>query len=271
MNTALKEALQTIPKDHFNSCSSALLDFKETFGGENGVNNEKWLIMPRQFLRSAARFSLPINTQKLATLTAFEYLSQYVWISDHRKHLYRFVFNKYVCEASNDLNIENDNDDELERDTPSHATQEKSIQAYIFQECVMAFNELINAFTNVLGYCGPIEQMAEKINKIIHITRINEHDQSTINFRSWCGLVAFAERYLNNLPFEEDPCDEVILIFYLILIKLETNKTITIFFFFKKQYFSCVFHKKKNNFFHISITFSYIVLLKIIINIFFAG
>lgn len=212
MNTALKEALQTIPKDHFNSCSSALQEFKKTFGGENGVNNEKWLVMPRQFLRSAARFSLPINSQKLATLTAFEYLSQYVWISDHRKHLYRFVFNKYVCEAPTDLDIDNDNGDEneLERDIPSHATHEKSIQAYVFNECIIPFNELTKAFTNVLGYCGPIEQMSEKITKIILLTKVNEHDNPTINFRSWCGLVAFAERYLNNLSFEEDPCDEVL-------------------------------------------------------------
>lgn len=210
MNTALKEALQTIPKDQFNTCSVALQEFKQTFGVENGVNNEKWLIMPRQFLRSAARFSVPVNTQKLATLTVFEYLSRYVWISDHRKHLYRFVFNKYVCEVTSDQDIDNDNEEDLdlERDTPSRAT-EKSIQAYVFKECVMPFTELTHAFTNVLGYCGPVEQMAQKIEQIITLTKVNENEHSFINFRSWCGLVAFAERYLNDLTFDEDPCDEV--------------------------------------------------------------
>ncbi|XP_055316037.1 uncharacterized protein LOC129575885 [Sitodiplosis mosellana] len=216
MNTALKEALQTIPKDQFNTCSAALQEFKQSFGVESGVNNDKWLIMPRKFLRSAARFSLPVNTQKLATLTVFEYLSQYVWISNHRKHLYRFVFNKYVCDVTDDQDIDNDNDNdnededehELERDTPSRAT-EKSIQAYVFKECVMPFNELTNGFTNVLGYCGPVEQMAGKIEQIIKLTNVNENDHPFVNFRSWCGLVAFAERFLNNLPFDEDPCDEV--------------------------------------------------------------
>lgn len=211
MNTALKEALQTIAKDQFNSCSTALQGFKERFGVECGVNNDKWLEMPRQFLRSAARFSLPINTQKLSTLTVFEYLSQYVWVSDHRKHLYRFVFNRYVCDAPMDDDLLNENTDEheLDRDTPSSATHAKSIHAYVFKECVMPFRELNNAFTNVLGYCGPVEQMSEKIEKIVELTQVNEIDHGLINFRSWCGLVAFSERYLNDLSFEEDPCDEV--------------------------------------------------------------
>lgn len=213
MNTALKEAFQTIPKDQLNSCSAALHEFKENqFDVENSANNDKWMIMPRQFMRSAARFSLPINTQKLATITVFEYLSQYVWIANHRKNLYRFVFNKYICTINDQLDIddnENEDENELERITPSQATNEKSLQTNVFKECVMPFNELINAFTNVLGYCGPVEQMQKKIEQIITLTRINDKDHATINFRSWCGLVAFAERYLNNLSFEEDPCDEV--------------------------------------------------------------
>lgn len=218
MNTALKEAFQTIGRDQFNSCSAALQGYKQRFGIENGVNNEKWLVMPRQFLRSAARFSLPINTQKLNTLTVFEYLSQYIWVSDHRKHLYRIVFNKFVIDksmgdAQNDPDSMNDDDDdddnELDRDTPSHATHDQSVQACVFKECVMLFKDLTNAFTNILGYCGPIEQMTEKVSKIIELTETNENEHAIINFRSWCGLVAFAERYLNDLPFDEDPCDEV--------------------------------------------------------------
>ncbi|XP_031638772.1 uncharacterized protein LOC116350915 [Contarinia nasturtii] len=213
MNTALKEAFQTIPMDQFNNSNAALHEFNENkFGVENSVNNDKWLIMPRQFMRSATRFSLPINTQKLTTLTAFEYLSQYVWISDHRKNLYRFVFNKYICKMNDQQDMddnENEDENELERATPSQTTNEKSIQPNVYRECVMSFNDLIDAFTNVLGYCGPVEQMLEKIQQIIKLTEINDKDHSTINFRSWCGLVAFAERFLNNLSFEEDPCDEV--------------------------------------------------------------
>lgn len=213
MNTALKEAFQTIGRDQFNDCSAALHGYKERFGVEDGVNNEKWLVMPRQFLRSATRFSLPINTQKLSTLNVFDYLSQYVWVSDHRKHLYRIVFNKFVdksaSDAQNDPDGMDDDENELDRDTPSHATHEQSLQVCVFRECVMLFKDLDTALTNILGYCGPVEKMAEKISKIIEAIEITENEHAVINFRSWCGLVAFAERYLNDLPFEDDPCDEV--------------------------------------------------------------
>lgn len=215
MNLALKEAIHTIPQsDQFDADSAALQEFKEMFDIEIGKTNDKWLVMPRQFVRCAARFSLPVNTLKLRTITPFEYLSWYVWVSDHRKHLYRFVFNKCVCAATDpeetDEN-ETGEDDDLERDTPSQETTQKSIPIYEFKECVMPFNELESAFTNVLGYCGPIEQMSEKIQQIIQLTQLNDVDHQFISFRSWCGLVAFAERYLNNLSFEEDPCDEVLL------------------------------------------------------------
>lgn len=210
MNTALKEALHTIPKDQFNTCSEALHDFKQSFGVDVGINNGKWLEMPRKFARSAARFTLPINTQKLATMTPFDYLSRYVWISDHRKHLYRFIFNKYICEPPSQEDANNESDkDEFERDTPSRTTNEKSLQSVEFRECVVPFTELRNAFKNVLGYCGPVDHMSEKVSNIIQLTGINASDHEMINFRSWCGLVAFSERYLNDMPFQSDPCDEV--------------------------------------------------------------
>lgn len=223
MNTALKEAFQTISRDQFDSDSAALQGYKQRFGVEDGVNNEKWLVMPRQFLRSATRFSLPINTQKLSTLTVFEYLSQYVWVSDHRKHLYRIVFNKFIdksaSDAQNDSDAMNDDDNDLDRDTPSQATHDQSVQVCVFKESVMLFKDLHNALTSILGYCGPVEKMAEKVTKIIESIELNENEHAVINFRSWCGLVSFAERYLNDLPFDEDPCDEVSLDLHEFLIK----------------------------------------------------
>lgn len=210
MNLALKEALHTIPKDQFDTSSVALHDYKESFGVKSGSDNEKWLVMPRKFSRSSVRFSIPINTQKLSTMTPFEYLSQYVWISDHRKHLYRYVFNKYLSETTDQEGDDSENDDDvIEMETPSHATNEISIQAYEFKECLMQLKDLTVAFENVLGYCGPVENVSTKIDDIIKLIRLNEIYQQNINFRCWCGLVAFAERYLNDVSFDEDPCDEV--------------------------------------------------------------
>lgn len=225
MNKALKEALRTIPKDQFDKDSLVLSEFKSNFGIKH-FDNEKWLLMPRKFTRSATRFSLPINTIKLTTLTPFEYVSQYIWISNHRKHLYRFVFNKYLSDPNdsidNDCNEDTNNGNvgigidgdgciqEHERDTPSNDTNEKSlISFYNFKECIIPFEQLNTAFVDVLGYCGPIERCSEKIVKIIELTNVNASEHPYINFRSWCGLVAFAERYLNPLPMDVDPCDEV--------------------------------------------------------------
>lgn len=210
MNKALKEALQTIPKDQFDRDNAVLSDFKSNFKVKS-VDNEKWLIMPRKFTRSASRFTLPINTIKLNTLTPFEYLSQYVWISDHRKHLYRFVFNKYLSDPIELMDNDCNDVEVAERDTPSNDSNDKSsLSFYVFKECLMPFEKLYIAFVDVLGYCGPIEKCSEKITKIMELNKLNAIDHSLISFRSWCGLVAFAERYLNPLPFDVDPCDEVI-------------------------------------------------------------
>lgn len=216
MSTALKEALQTIPKCQLEADSTVLDEFKSNFGVKS-VDNEKWLKMPRKFTRSATRFSLPINTVKLATLTPFEYLSRYVWISDHRKHLYRFVFNKYLSEINDSMDADcNKMDGDVqERDTPSNdtttttATNKSMISFCVFTECIMRFDQLKAAFDDVLGYCDPVERCTGKVTQIMELVELNATDHSFINFRSWCGLVAFAERFLNTVPFDLDLCDEV--------------------------------------------------------------
>lgn len=207
MNKALQEALHTIPKHRLCSDSEALLAFKDTFSSASN-DNAKWLTMPRKFTRSATRFTLPINTQRLSILTPFEYLSEFVWISDHRKQLYRFVFNKYVVECYG----AGDNDDDtntVDCETPVDNAPRKSLSYCQYTECVMLLKELRNAFFDVLGYCGTTDHLAEQIAKLLQLVQLNLADSTRINYRSWCGLVAFAERFLNSTGFEEDPCDEV--------------------------------------------------------------
>lgn len=207
MNKALQEALHTIPKHRLCGESEALLAFKDTFSAKS-INNGKWLTMPRKFTRCATRFTLPINTQKLSTLTPFEYLSQFVWISDHRKQLYRFVFNKYVVEY--DDAVDNDNDsNNVECETPIDNVPKKSVSYCQYIECVMLVKDLRDAFFDVLGYCGTTDHLAEQIVKLTALVQLNSTDSTRINYRSWCGLVAFAERFLNLTSFDEDPCDEV--------------------------------------------------------------
>lgn len=208
MNKALTEAFRTIPSDQMNCENPALREFKQTIGIEK-VDSEKWLEMPRKFTRSATRFRLPTNTQRLSTLASFEYLSQFVWVSNHRKQLYRFVFNKYLCDSSEGGLDDGNDGDSIE----SANTTEKPPSFFELSQCVMAYSSLDIALNDVLGYCGTVEQMSEHIVKIKEMIFDAETLIILISFRSWCGVVAFAERYLNPLSFEDDPSDEVWYIF----------------------------------------------------------
>lgn len=203
MHKALKEAFRTIPPDKVNEDSEALRKFKETINIPN-VNNEKWLLMPRKYTRNSARFSLPINTHDLATITPFEYVSRHVWVSNYRKELYNYVFTKYLPEPIDPEavnNIKGVSVDVIDGDPkPIPFDKERTI----------SFDILESALKDVLGFHGTVE----KINEIKSMLLVNAETNGKINFRSWCGVVAFGERFLNSLSHIEDPCDEVLYIFY---------------------------------------------------------
>lgn len=221
MNRALKEALRTIPTDQIDAESPALRAFKETIGIDGAVDNEKWLTMPRKYTRSSARFSLPINTNDLARLTPFTYLSRHVWISNHRKQLYRFVFNKYLCEAatqpmhlsSHEMDVAAEDTRSLFIETPSDDSN-KTIPFVDVKECTMSVHSLNDALIDVLGF--PVDAISSKIDDIRDMLDINDElEFAYLTFRNWCGIVAFAERYLNSMPMDVDPCDEVCLSFHI--------------------------------------------------------
>lgn len=215
MNKALKEALRTIPNDQIDAESPALRAFKETIGIDGTVENEKWLTMPRKYTRASARFSLPINTNDLARLTPFTYLSRHVWISNHRKQLYRFVFNKYICEvATQPINTSSQEIDAIAEDarsilfeTPSDDSN-KTMPFVDVKECTMSAQSLNNALIDVLGF--PVDAISNTIDEIRDMLDLNGGlEFAYLTFRNWCGIVAFAERYLNSMPADVDPCDEV--------------------------------------------------------------
>lgn len=216
MNKALKEALRTIPNDQIDAESPALRAFKETIGVDGTVDNEKWLTMPRKYTRLSARFSLPINTNDLARLTPFTYLSRHIWISDHRKQLYRFVFNKYRCEAVaqplnasfHEMDVTTAEDTRsILFETPSDDSN-KMMPFVDVKECTMSMLSLNDALIDVLGF--PVDAISSTINEIRDMLDLNGECEFTyLTFRNWCGIVAFAERYLNSMPMDVDPCDEV--------------------------------------------------------------
>lgn len=131
-------------------------------------------------------------------MTPFDYVSKHIWISDYRKQLYRYVFTKFLPEANEDNNNASAKKREsiIENDTKSSG---------IMKERTIAFSDLHGALKTVLGFHGT----DEKIIEVRTILQLNERDHFAINYRSWCGIVAFAERYLNKTPRSEDRCDEV--------------------------------------------------------------
>lgn len=196
MNKALKEALRTIPAEKVNNESEALRKFKETMPVTT-VDNERWLSMPRKYTRNSVRFTLPINTHDLAVLTPFQYVSRHIWLSNYRKQLCHYVFTKFLPEIN-------------EQDAAKAAKTESTIdpdqrQSIVDTKRTISFQDLQAALRDVLGFHGT----DDKINEIKAILQLTAAEHGQLNFRSWCGVVAFSERYLNGLSHEEDPCDEV--------------------------------------------------------------
>lgn len=202
MNTALKEAYRTIPPEKINYESDALKKLKDTIHDKQ-VDNEKWLTMPRKYTRNSARFSLPINTYDLAILTPFQYVSRCIWISAYRKQLYNYVFTKYLPESSDEyVNSPTSKRDHHYSNMDFNSTK---LTNRLIQERKIPYGHLVSALDDVLGFHGT----PERISVIIEILQLNSDEHGEINFRSWSGIVAFSERFLNKLSHEEDPCDEV--------------------------------------------------------------
>lgn len=197
MSKALQEAFRTIPPEKIEYESEALRKYKETIDITE-VDNEKWLKMPRKYTRRSARFGLPVNTHRLGTMTPFEYISKHVWISEHRKQHYRFVFKKFLPDLTTD-------DAQGKSNAPNPDHHHVDIPSTKNEERTISFVDVRSALADALGFYGTID----KINEILAILRMNEDDHKVLNFRSWCGLIAFSERYLNKLTHEQDPRDEV--------------------------------------------------------------
>lgn len=201
MNAALKEAFRTIPFDKINCDSEALKKCKQQMQIQP-IDNEKWLKMPRKYTRNSARFSLPINTHDLATLTPFAYVSQHVWISNYRKQLYQYVFTKFLPEK-------------MEAETAVAArgydqgdagsTDADTKLAAPMTDRTIGVGDLQCALKDVLGFHGT----DERVDEIRALLLLDGDEIKEFNFRCWCGIVAFGERYLNKLSHAEDPCDEV--------------------------------------------------------------
>lgn len=139
-------------------------------------------------------------------MTPMQYLSKYVVILKDIKQLYQRIFEKHLPVI--ELNKKDLSDSEDESFTETEKAVENNIsinkQADIIRK--LPLSVLDKALQDVLGFHGTIERITE-IKKFLSFQL--EPPNYELNFRAWCGVVAFCERYLSTVDKREDPCNEV--------------------------------------------------------------
>lgn len=126
-------------------------------------------------------------------MTALDYLSKYVWVSQQRKQLYKRVFLKYI-------NICEQQESEL-----ALASDDAPLVEY--KERTMAWRSLPQALEDVLEFHGTEENVKNTLTCLDY----EPTGSGEVGFRAWCGIVSFAERLaLTNAAYsDDDSCDEL--------------------------------------------------------------
>lgn len=135
-------------------------------------------------------------------MSVWEYLSSYVWVSRQRKQIYKRIFLKHLKPISQESGPE--------QQEQQSKTGENEVQFPLpeYGERAMNMKYLYQALEEVLEFYGT-EKTINRVLDIISYEKLKEDDGKELNFRTWCGLVAFAERLALDDPSGTDSCDEV--------------------------------------------------------------
>lgn len=139
-------------------------------------------------------------------MTPIEYLKRHVVLCDDRKKLFHRIFCRNLPSDDGKPNQEfNENDSIPETETPVQLETFKNLLADVTRLIPMA--NFDKAMHEALGFHGT----PEKIFEIRELLELNYeyYQEIPIDFRSWCGIVAFAERFIITQDRELDPCNEV--------------------------------------------------------------
>ncbi|XP_058053300.1 uncharacterized protein LOC131205284 [Anopheles bellator] len=206
---AIREAFRTATMDKLNFQTEAVRTLQRSMKQMSDVDYEKWIDLPRKYSRSSARFELPIDTRKLTRMTPIEYLHDYVVLSGDRKQLYHRIFVRNLPreEPKPSGALESIDSDSLpETETgPVEVDTTRNLLAdvtrFIPMEC------FDRALHEALGFHGTPARIAA-IRELLELNYDPFHELQ-IDFRTWCGIVAFSERFINTLDREQDPSDEL--------------------------------------------------------------
>lgn len=196
----LQEVLRTISPDKMGVDSDAVRDMKESLNFME-TDYEKWMHLPRRFSRSSARFELPMDLKELFKLTPLDYLSKFVFVEDDKKQLYHRIFVKYLPKDKTNRE-ENDNDEFFVRAGSGSKTPGKDD---LLLSRSLQDENVSEALREVLGF----HATDDKITEIMSYLELDQLEDVLINFRTFSGIVAFAERLITTLDQNEDPRNEI--------------------------------------------------------------
>ncbi|XP_055527927.1 uncharacterized protein LOC129720464, partial [Wyeomyia smithii] len=202
---AMREAFRTATLDKLNFQSKEVRQLQGSINVHD-IDHDKWIDLPRKYSRSSARFELPMDTRTLSTMTPIEYLKRHVVLSDDRKMLYHRIFVRNLpADDSKTVQESIDTESLPETETVSQAASFRNLLADITRVIPMA--NFDKAMHEALGFHGT----PEKIFEIRELLELNYeyYQEIPIDFRSWCGIVAFSERYIITQDRKTDPCNEL--------------------------------------------------------------
>jgi len=166
------------------------------------MDYEKWMHLPRKFSRSSSRFELPMDLKELVRLTPLTYLSKFVFVDSDKKQLYHRIFTKYLP---------------MDKATREEADNDEFFAAAAANAAVKR-----NGKDELLSRSLPDEALSEALKEVLsfhgsdeNVWRVRSHiefgaaDEIGIDFRTFCGIVAFSERLLTALNQDEDPRNEI--------------------------------------------------------------
>lgn len=148
-------------------------------------------------------------------MTPLQYLGRHVSVLSDRKQLYHRIFVRNLPVPTGKKKDNSDSEDE--DDVREQEAKEKLELIRTLPYCV-----LDKAMHEVLGFHGKPERIS-KIRDLIGLTTDRNGNEFPIDFRTWCGIVAFAERYLTDTDKDDDPCNEVRSFIFNYILKLNQN------------------------------------------------
>lgn len=140
-------------------------------------------------------------------MTPIEYLKRHVVLGDDRKKLYHRIFVRNLSrDDGRSIQESLDSESIAETEAPSQVQESfRNLMADVTR--LIPMSNFDKAMHEALGFHGT----SDKIYEIRELLELNYeyYQEIPIDFRSWCGIVAFAERYIITQDRETDPCNEL--------------------------------------------------------------